>query len=257
MRSAFHLLAMCFCLIYVNLILCFAQQSPQRDPQALAVATQAYNTLGGTVPVDSRAEGAYDRTIGSSEDTGSIEILTRSSDQTSEKLTSLGSTIQTVYSRGYASQWNATAVTRLGLEKSLATSSILFPLVVTATPIQDLNSTVQFIGTETLNGILTNHIQICASSPDQNFTDIASFATKDIWVASDSGLPVQISVQVFDAQGAPPIPVVATFSNYQSVSGVLYPFQISISLNGTPYNTITISTVAFGVGLSDQDFPLH
>ncbi len=257
MLSAFHHLATCLCLISLILLPSFAQQSLQRDPQALAVATQAYKALGGSLPTDSRSQGTYDRTVGSSEDYGTVEILTRNFDQTSEKYSNSAGTEQTVYSRGYASQWSATAVTRLGLEKSLATSSIFFPIVVIAPAIQHQDSTVQFVGTETVNGVFTNHIQICASSPDQNFTDIASFATKDIWVASDSGLPVQISVQVFDVQGAAPVPLTATFSNYQSESGVLYPFKIQISLNGTPYNTITISTVAFGVGLSDQDFPLH
>ena len=253
MRFVPHLLAS-VCLILVP---SFGQQSPRRDPAAVSVALQAYNALGGILSVDSRAQGAYDRTIGSSEDTGTIEILTRNYNQTSEELTSSTGTTRTVYSRGYGSQWNGASSTPLALEKSLASSSIIFPQVVIAPAVQDPNSTVLLIGAETVNGVLTNHIRICGSSPDQNFADIVSFATKDVWVATDSGLPIEISVQVFDSQGAPPVPVTAFFSNYRSVSGVLYPFRAEVWMNGTFYNSITISNVAFGVGLTDQDFPLR
>ena len=76
----------------------------QRDPQAIAIATQALKSLGGSVPGDSRAVGNYDRVAGSSEDTGTIELLTRNYDQSSEKLTNSGGITQIVYSRGYASQ---------------------------------------------------------------------------------------------------------------------------------------------------------
>ncbi len=134
---------------------------------------------------------------------------------------------------------------------------MLFPLVVIAPAIQDPNSSVRFIGAETVNGVLTNHIQLCTSSPDQNFTDIVSFATKDVWVANDTGLPIEISVLVFDSEGVPAVSLTAVFDNYQSISGVLYPFHIQVSSNGTLYNTITITSVAFGVGLTDQDFPLR
>ena len=39
-------------------------------------------------------------------------------------------------------------------------------------------------------------------------------------------------------------------------SGVLDPFKIEKSLNGTPWTTITIQNVAFQTGLSDNNFPI-
>lgn len=245
------------CVIAALLLPVVAQQPPQRDPQAVAVATQAYNALGGALPVDSRAVGNYDRVVGSSEDTGTIEILTRGSDQTSEKLTNSGATSQIAYSRGYTSQKDQGVVTRLPLEKSLASDSAVFPLVVIAPAVLDPNSTVQFVATEFVNGVSANHIRICPASPDQNFTDIVSFATKDVWISTDSGLPVEVAYQRFDAQGAPGMAVTLFFANYRPVSGVMYPFQIQESLNGTPYMTISITNVSFGVGLTDQDFTLQ
>ena len=157
------------------------QQPPQRDPQAITIATQAYNALGGALPVDSRAVGTYDRIIGSSEDTGTIEILNRSFDQTSEKLTSSSSTSQVVYSRGYASRKDQGVITQLSLEKSLASDSAIFALALIAPAVLNPNSTVVFVGVESVNGASANHIQICPASPDQNFADIVSFATQGGW----------------------------------------------------------------------------
>jgi hypothetical protein len=247
----------CLCLL-LPLSSAAQQPSPQRDPQALSVAMQAYNALGGAMPGDSRAVGTYARTIGSSADSGTIEILTRSSNQTSEKLTSFGKTSQLVYSRGYASQLDQDSVTQFVLEKSLASSSAIFSLPLIANGLQDPNSTVQFVGTETVNGVPANHIRVCPSSPDQNFTDIVSLGTKDIWVAIDSGLPLEVSYQVLEGQGSTAaVPVTMFFSQYQAVSGVKYPFHVEEFSNGTPYMAITITSVAFGVGLRDQDFPLR
>lgn len=108
-----------------------------------------------------------------------------------------------------------------------------------------------------MKGQAANHIRICPSSSDQNFAGIISLATKDVWIATDSGLPLEIAYQLLDAQGMAAIPLAAFFSNYQSVNGVMYPFQIQESVDGTPYMSISIASVAFGVGLTDQDFTLQ
>jgi hypothetical protein len=229
----------------------------QRDPQAVAIAKQAYQALGGSLPTDSRAVGNYDRVAGDSEDTGTIEILTRGAGQTSEKLTNSGGTTQVVYSRGYGSQKDVNGVSRFTLEKSLASNSAVFPMVVIATAVLNPNSSVQFVGLEWVNGKAVNHIRICPSSPDQNFTNIISLGTKDVWVDAGSGLPVQIAYQILDSEGSAPIPMALSYSNYQQVSGTMYPLQIQESRNGTPYLAISVSNVVLNVGLTDQDFPLQ
>ena len=47
------------------------------------------------------------------------------------------------------------------------------------------------------------------------------------------------------------------YSNYQNSSGILYPSNIRKSLNGTPWATITIQSIAFNTGLTDSDFPVQ
>ncbi len=243
-------------IICVVLFSCFATgiSYGQRDRQAIAIVAQAYKALGGAVPLDSRAIGNYDRIVGSSEDSGTLEIDTRGTSQTAERIINAEGVIQTVYSRGYASQKDATGVHYFTLEKSLGSNSVVFPLPILASVMLDPASIARFVGSEPVSGKLANHIQVCPARPDQNFSDISSFGTKDIWVAADSGLPLKVSYQVAEEEAG--IPVVILYSNYQFSEGVAYPFHISISRNGTPYMEITMASAAFNVGLSEQDFSL-
>ena len=233
-------------------------QTPQRDLQAVNIATQAYKALGGSLPSDSRIDGAYSRVVGSSQDTGSIEVLIRGWNQTSTKITNSEGTIEVVYSRGYAVQKDQSGVGKFTLEKSLSSDAAISPLAIIAPAVLDTSSTVQFVATEAVNGKAAYHIRVCPGSPDQNFTaKINTLGTKDVWLATDTSLPLEISYQIIENWGDVPIPVAFLFSQYRAVNGVLYPFQIQESLNGTPYMAISLTSVASGVGLSDQTFSLY
>lgn len=239
-----------------------AQSSSQppvfrRDPQAITILAQAFKALGGTVPPDSLASGTFARVSGSTSDTGSIQILTRGYSQTAERLTVGGTTTSVVYSQGYSGQKNGSSTARFSLEKSLSSDSAMFPLITIAAA-QDPTSGAQFVGNETVNGAAAYHLRIWRNLADKNFSGLSAFAIKDIWIDAASGLPLEVAFDMRDGDGSTPhIPVALFFSDYRSVSGILYPFQISKSLNGTPYMAIAISSVAFGTGLTDLDFGLN
>jgi hypothetical protein len=238
-----------------------AQSSPQppfqRDSQAIAILAQAFKALGGTVPPDSLASGTFARISGSTSDTGSIQIMTRGYSQTAEKITAGGTTTSVVYSQGYSGQKNGSGTSRFSLERSLSSDSAMFPLITIAAA-QDPTSGAQFVGNETVNGTAAYHLRIWRNLADQNFSGLSAFAIKDIWINSASSLPLEVTFDMRDADGsAPHIPVALFFSDYRSTSGIMYPFQISKSLNGTPYLAIAISNVAFNTGLTDLDFSLN
>jgi hypothetical protein len=246
------------CLLVITLIpLASLAARSQRDPQALAVVAQSFKAMGGTLPNDSRAIGTYARIAGSSKDTGSIRVLTRKTDQTSELLTNTAGSTQVVYSRGYASKKDASGVAVFDLEKALSSNSPVFPLMVVAQAVLDQSSTVEFVGLELVNGVSASHIRICTGSLDQNFSDIVRFATKDVWIASSTNLPVEMSYELYEAQGAPSVAVAVFYSSFQAVNGVKYPFAIQENFDGTPYLSVSITSVAFAVGLTDLDFPLN
>lgn len=228
-----------------------------RDTKGLAITTQAFKSLGGSLPSDSRIDGTYSRVVGSSQDSGTIEVLIRGWNQTSANVTNSDGTTEIVYSRGYAVRKDTSGVIQFSLEKSLSSISTISPLTIIAAAVIDTNSTVQFVATESVNNTAAYHIRICPESPDQNFTSINTLGTKDVWVATDSGLPLQISYQIIENFGDVPIAVTYLFSQYRPVDGILYPFQIQESLNGTAYMTISVTNVASGIGLTDQNFSLQ
>jgi hypothetical protein len=80
----------------------------------------------------------------------------------------------------------------------------------------------------------------------------------DIWLDGASGLPRTISfIQRHGGGSAPKIPISISYSNYQNLGGVLYPYQIQQSVNGTVWATITIQSVVFNTGLTDADFSVN
>lgn len=235
-----------------------APQSVPKDSQALAVLQQAVPAMGGTVPSDSTANGTVTTVAGSLTENGNIVILTRGADQTSEQtLTPHGSRV--VYSRGQASQITGSNLTSLSLELAVASQCPDFPLPLLAGALNDSDFAFQYVGQETVNGVSVLHIRFWNSFASQPaLQQLAEFSVRDLWVDATTGLPRKLAYSRREAQGAAPrIPVEVFYSNYRNVGGVLYPFLIQKSFNGTPWATVTISSVAFNTGLTDSDFPVQ
>ena len=113
-----------------------------------------------------------------------------------------------------------------------------------------------FIGQEVIGSSTANHIVVqntFNSSPVYQF--LSPFTVVDIWIDASSGLPVKIGMIRRDGGGsAPKIPISFSYSNYQIVSGVSYPFTIQEYVTETLWATTTIQSVAFNTGLSDSTF---
>lgn len=233
--------------------------SVQRDPQATALLQAAVNVMGGTVPKDSVAAGSIIIVAGSQTSTGSIQILTRGTNQSSEQITLPQSTTTITYSGGLADQTINSVTTGLSLERAATSQSVLFPLPFLAAALANSDVSVQYIALETLNQSSVQHILLqnsFASQPQlQQFAELAVF---DVWLDANTALPQRISYVRRDASGAAPrIPLDTYFTAYQTISGVAYPSQINISFNGTPWATINISSVSLNTGLTDSNFPIQ
>ena len=104
-----------------------------------------------------------------------------------------------------------------------------------------------------ITDVACNHVQVWntyASQPNLQF--LSPFSYREIWIDAKTGLPLY---SIREGTRAMPSTAAETvYSNYQSVGGVLYPFQVSRSLNGTPWMTISIASVSFNAGLTDSTF---
>jgi len=230
-----------------------------RDPQAVTLLQGSVRAMGGTVPADSAATGNVTIVAGSLTSSGTIQILTRGTNQTSEQITLPQSTVTVIYSGGLANQTNNSVVTSLSVQRAATSQSVYFPLPFLSGALANSDMSVQYVALETLNQSSVQHIQLqnTYASPT-NLQQFASFAVFDVWLDAVTSLPQRVSYTRRDASGASPgISVDTYFAAYKTISGVAYPSQINVSYNGTPWATITISSVSFNTGLTDSNFPIQ
>lgn len=234
------------------------QQAVSQDPQAVSVFQQAVLAMGRSVPTDSTATGTIATQAGSLAEQGTVLIQTRGTNQTAVQVqTPHGRT--TVYSQGLGSFVTSLAVSPISTELALSSQSAEFPLPLLAAALNNPDTAFKYVGLESINGSSTHHIQFWNSYASVTGSQLlVEFTVKDIWIDAASYLPVRVSYTQRARGGSEPrIPVDYFYSNYQNVSGVLYPHSISKSFNGTPSATITIQQVVFNAGLSDSNFPVQ
>ncbi|MGB8473518.1 MAG: hypothetical protein WCE61_05460 [Candidatus Acidiferrum sp.] len=231
----------------------------QRDPQAIALLQQTVAAMTSSVPADSSATGTVTIVEGSTTQNGSIQILTRGTSQTAETVTLQDGQRAVVYSNGDAKEINGASSSSPPLELIVTDQCPDFPLPLLLSSLSTADEAIHYVGAETLDSQPVQHIQVWNTfSSNPVLKNIAHFSTKDIWLDAISGLPLKIAYSRRPGSGAvPAIPVEVTYSNYTKVNGVLYPFQIDKSLNGTTWMTITISIVSFNTGLTASHFQVE
>jgi hypothetical protein len=228
-------------------------QTPQQNPQAVSLLQAAVQAMATTLPSDSTASGTIAIVAGSQTSTGTILILTLGTNQSSEQITLPQSTYALTYSQGLADETINSATTSVPLERAVTSQSVCFPLPFLAAALANAGESIQYIALETAGQQSLQHIRIqntFASQPD--FQQFAEFAIFDVWLDATTNLPQRISFVRRNGGGAAPrILVDAYYSSYKTTSSIAYPMQINLSLNSTPWTTITIGSVAFNTGLTN------
>jgi outer membrane lipoprotein-sorting protein len=231
---------------------------PTRDPQAVSVLQQAFAALGNKLPADSVATGTVTIVEGSSKDDGTIRIATRSHDQSVEDITLPNDHRVVVYSRLAATETRGGKTKTASLELSLSSQTPDFPLPLVEWALNSPDASATYVGLESVNGESLHHIRIwnaLASKPA--LQSVSEFSIRDIWIDPVKFLPREISYFRREGGGyAPRFQVEVFFSDYHEVSGIFYPFLIQKNFNGTPWTTITVSSVKLNTGLTDTDFQL-
>jgi len=251
-----------FAILLANLLFSVSvasQQPLQRNPQAVAILQQSVAAMGGVVPSDSVATGTLVLVAGSKTEKGTIRVLTRSLNQTAERIVTPEGQRGVIYSHDGATEIEGNSAKSLQLELLASSQSPCFPLLVLASALNHPDTAFEYLGQETLGDVAVHHLRFWNTfSSEPELQHLAEFSVEHIWVDAVSGLPRKISYDRRAADGAEPrIPVELVFSDYRNVGGVLYPFRIEKSLNGTPWATILIENVAFNTGLSEADFSVR
>lgn len=253
-------------LLLFSLFLCasaLAQQPPSAivatsDPQAVALLEQSVSAFGSIPPLDSTANGSVTITAGSLTTQGAVTIWTKGTAQTSIQFQMPDSTWSVIYSQGQASRTDGTTSTPLSLEAASTSQCVYFPLPYLAGVLQSPDTAYQYVGSETLGGASVQHVRVWNTfQSNPSWQLLANFTMTDIWFDSLTGLPRRISFVHREGSGSVPgILVTVDYLSFQKISGVLYPGQIQQSVNGTPWLTASIQSVALNTGLTDANFPI-
>lgn len=230
----------------------------QRDAQAVTLLQQSIAAFGPVQPSDSTATGSVTITAGSSTTQGTVTVMTRGSAETSVQFQMPSDSWSVIYSSGQANKVEASATTVMPLELSASYQSFYFPLAYLSGVLSNSDYSIQYIGQETIGSSAAIHIQVQDTfNSVPYFQFLAPFTLSDIWLDLTTSLPVKIAmIRRFGGGGALSYPMAVTYSNYQIVSGVKYPFTIQEYVTGTVWATTAIQSVAFNTGLTDSNFPL-
>ena len=231
--------------------------SPQRDPLAVALLQKSVSVMG-VPPSDSTATGSVTTVAGSLTQQGTVTILTKGSAETSIQFQMPNNPSTVVFANGQANKVETSQTTVYPLELAASSQCLYFPLPFLSGVLNNADYSVQYVGQETVGSSTANHIVVQNTFNSSSIYQFLSpFTAADIWIDASSGLPVKIAmVRRFGGGSTPSYPISVSYSNYQVVSGVRYPFTVQEYVTATLWATTTIQSVVFNSGLTDSSFQL-
>jgi len=227
--------------------------APIRDAQALAVVQSAVAAMGGTGAVAAIQDATVQGTIQdqpSDESSTQNFIWMSSGSQFRTQITAGNDT--RIYVSGSGSPVEQENGVNSSVPFFVAEANLPYelPALVLLNELNNPNYTISYVGTETVNGNPAIHIHTC---DDTDFTSY--LITPQEWYFNPAGgLPVLVRYGLpkpRDMQSS--WPMSTGYANYQAVSGVLVPYQLTMN-EGPVVRVATISSVAFNSGLPATEF---
>jgi outer membrane lipoprotein-sorting protein len=102
---------------------------------------------------------------------------------------------------------------------------------------------IEFVGTETVNGRSAYHLRL---------TRKTGGPVQDHYIDAETGLEVRLVATV--EQAGKTLSFVTEYGDYRKVDGVVVPFTMRQTVNGTPNSEVTFEKVEFNVPLEDAFF---
>lgn len=231
-----------------------AQQPPQRDPQALAVLSQARAAFGPSAASlqDSVANGTITYSDGTS---GSITIKSKGTALRQEL--SLPNK-QLVYiikgGQGYTLIGGVRHDMPLHITKYRRPNHI--PAISRIVDFLQQNTQVTYVGIENVAGNPAHHIVLTSLPTDSTPTKVEALMSEfHIFVDVQSFRVVKTRSYMFSLDAVENRSSCDTYySDYRIVQGVVVPFRITERVSGQSYSDISLSNVTLNSGLSDSDF---
>jgi hypothetical protein len=232
-------------------------QSPLPTPDVAAAQAVSQSAAAlGSLPTDLTATGSVHVVAGSLVEDGTIQILARGTSQSAENCSTPSAQRQALYSNGRLVLVEGSIASKASYERAAVGHAADFPLQLLANALTSPDYSFQTVGVDQVSGRAALHIRFWNTyNSIPGLQPVAPFSLQDLWIDQTSHFPLQLAYVERVAGGyAPSIPMEVTYSGYQNVSGVMFPFSIQKSRDGTPWQTITIQRVSLNNGLTDANF---
>lgn len=135
----------------------------------------------------------------------------------------------------------------------LANLPFHLPVVVLFREFSDPKYSIEWVGSETLNGASVIHIKCVREDDPVN----AAVTAQDWYLDAASGLPVKVAYRVPILRNALKTEQASVeYADFRNESGVLLPFTLKHHPSSGNLETITVSAYSFNVPTSASDFEL-
>ncbi len=234
-------------------------QHPAMSNSASALLQQLLGKTGA-FPSSLTGTGTVTLTEGSTTKSGTVRIATLSGEYTLEEFTFPDEDRVVAFAHGLATVKKKGQLTSVKSAASLTLQSPLFPMPLIIGMVNNPDVVIELVGTENIEATLTDHFRLqntFSSAPD--LKDFSRLTQRDLWVDASTGLPLRLSYELSSGVGPGDIsvPVSVDYSNFVTSSGVPLPQNITVTVSGTKWLFISISSVSVNSGVSISDFQLN
>ena len=252
----------CLCLIAATALTCATINSyAQAIDSHTLLATSLSAMTGGTPVVDVSIAGNTLRNFGSAQELGTISLVARLGQGRIDWQVGSGARTLVVDTTTQApSGWwlDSTGQTHAIAEHNAWAGQAWFsPQLTVAQVMQSIYSS-QFVGAETLNGQVVNHVQafvVPAQGSAKSKQLLQNISTIDLYLDPTTFFPVTLRFQAHPEDDAlTDIPVEVRFSDYRNVNGAMLPFRIQRYQNGELLYDVSVASATTNSGVPSTRF---
>lgn len=240
-----------------------AQVAPASDPQAISLAQQSIAALTGGNPIsDMTLNANVISNIGPDYNTGTGTFRAKGISESRVDLNLSDGThtdARSVTSGIPSGAWtrNGGSATSYAAHNCWTDAAWFLPALTSLTQTANANFVFKYIGTESHNGISTQHIQLFQLGSTDGGV-VQNLSTSDFYLDPNSSLPLAV---VFNAHADDNmnvnLPTEVRFASYQPVNGVNVPFHFQKLINGGVVLDVTVTSVVFNSGVLDSVFSMQ
>lgn len=240
-----------------------SQSVPASDAQAVLLAQKSLAALTGGVQIsDVTLNANVVSNIGPNYNTGTGTFKAKGTGESRVDLSVLGDSetdVRNLTNGAPTGAWARDTASGVpyATHNCWTDAAWFFPALSSLTQTANPNFIFRYVGSESHNGVPTQHIQFFqVGSNGDNF--VQRLSTTDVFLDSGSGLPLDITFNGHaDDNMNVNIPIEIRFANYQSVNGIQIPMHFQELVNGGVILDVKVTGAIFNSGISDTLFTIQ